>query len=263
MTQPFKYHNILINGKETIPGKPFYNDSPQCNKITHFLCFRYLHKDRSKIRIADLGPLEGGHAWELIKYGFSVTCIEGRPENCEKLQWLKDQMEDRQKADRMTIICDDVWNIAQYGPFDVVLCSGLLYHLDKPAPFLKLITGQAKDALILSTHYSELNDSRYDVHPKINWILRRLYKRAPFLFRRRYFPLSPLALNEGHFGRWLQEFKPGTDPAALLASSLTNPRSFWLTKTTIRHLLTDNGFRIADYLNNHADALGLWIGVKH
>jgi hypothetical protein len=260
MTPLFKYHNIMVNGQETVPGRPFYNDSPSCERITHFLCRRYEWHERSKIHIADLGPLEGGHAAELVRYGFQVTCIEGRPENCEKLEWLKNQL--HLKMGRMTVVCDDAWNVTQYGPFDVVLCAGLLYHLDRPAEFLKLISGQAKDTLILSTHYSDLNDSRYEVSPLVNRIQRRLYKTVPFLFNRRYHGLSPVGKNEGHWGRWLQEFPKGRDPKALLASALTNHRSFWLTKGTLQELLSQNGFRVMEFLDNPKDAVAVWIGVK-
>jgi 2-polyprenyl-3-methyl-5-hydroxy-6-metoxy-1,4-benzoquinol methylase len=264
MIPKFKYHNILVNGVETVPGMPFYNDSLQCQNITHFLCFRYLHKDRSKIRIADLGPLEGGHAWELIKYGFTVTCIEGREENCAKLQWLEGQMT-KHEADRMAVIHDDAWNIAKYGPFDVVLCSGLLYHLDRPVAFLKLISEEAKDVLILSTHYAEYPDRRYEVHPIVNWIKRRVYKRAPFLFKKRYFGLSRFEMNEGYTGRWLKEFKPTEKTEkinTLLASSLNNHRSFWLSKPVLEHCLRNTGFNFLNPLDNKKDALVLYIATK-
>jgi len=262
MIPKFKFHNILVNGQETIPGKEFYNQSPSCERITHFFCFRYPYNDRNKIRIVDLGPLEGGHAAELIRYGFDVTCIEGRAENCAKLQWLKEQLP---KGSAMTIIHDDVWNIEKYGKFDVVLCAGLLYHLDRPVEFIKLITGCAKEAVILSTHYSEKEDFRYDLIKDSFRIIRKAYKLFPFLFRRRYFALSKLQMNEGYPGRWFEEFKPTTDPRKiknLLASALTNHRSFWLTKWSLRDLITKNGFRIDDFSDDNKNAIILYISTK-
>ena len=258
MTPKFKYHNILVNGQETIPGKPLYRDSPSSKRITDFLCTRYNWAKRDRVRILDLGPLEGGHAAELVRLGFTVTCIEGREENCLKLRWLKETL----GAERLHIIHDDVWNIHKYGQFDVVLCAGLLYHLDRPAEFLNVISYYAKDVLILSTHYCEIKDARYDFAPGLNIVKRRLYKTFPFLFSRQYFGLSTIDWNEVHPGRWLTEFKKDGDSEKLLASAITNHRSFWLTLDSLNKLILLNGFKIKDCMDYHKTSIALYIVTR-
>jgi hypothetical protein len=257
MTPKFKYHNILVNGRETIPGKPLYRDSTFSKKIVDFLCTRYNWAKRDKVRILDLGPLEGGHAAELVRLGFTVSCIEGREENCLKLRWLKETM----GAERLHIIHDDVWNIHKYGQFDVVLCAGLLYHLDRPVEFLELISAHAKDVLILSTHYADRYDARYDVAPWLNIVKRRIYKTVPFLFRRQYFGLSAIDWNEGHRGRWLTEFKRDDNSQKLLASALTNHRSFWLTLYSLNDLVLKE-FKIKDCADDHKRSIALYIATR-
>ncbi len=85
-------------------------------------------KPVEQLRVLDLGCLEGGYAVELARRGASVVAIEGRRANLEKAKFAKDVL----GLSNLEILQDDVRNLrdAGQGHFDVILCLGLLYHLD-------------------------------------------------------------------------------------------------------------------------------------
>lgn len=82
------------------------------------------------LRVLDLGCLEGGYAIEMALNGARVVGIEGRAINIEKARFAQDIL----GLKNIEFIQDDVRNLsrARYGQFDVVLCLGILYHLDFP-----------------------------------------------------------------------------------------------------------------------------------
>ena len=258
-TPAFKYHNTLVDGKETVPGIPLYINSEKPQIVFKTLAELYPPEKRNSIQIADLGPLEGGHAVELARMGFDVTLIEAREENVVKLLWLKEAA----KLDRFVVFTDDVKNLDKYGKFPVIHCAGLLYHLDNPVSFLKLMAEHVEDILILSTHYAQKNDFQYDFVPALNKVKKALWKRIPFLFRKRHFGLSGLQIHEGFEGRWYTEYntKEQRDVIAnkLLLSAFSNDRSFWLTKEAIIRILEESGFTVDLAHDDPNQALGLFI----
>lgn len=84
----------------------------------------------SELRILDLGCFTGMFTMELAKRGAQVVAIEGREANIEKARFAKEKLE----LNNVTLIQDDVRNLGvrDYGLFDIVLCLGILYHLDMP-----------------------------------------------------------------------------------------------------------------------------------
>ena len=55
------------------------------------------------------------------------------------------------RGDLVIFINDDVWNLPAHGPFDAAFCCGLLYHLDRPAEFIRLMSRCVRDVIILHT----------------------------------------------------------------------------------------------------------------
>jgi hypothetical protein len=114
--------------------------------------------DLRDLRVLELGPRDGHQSVMLEKLGaVEVVALEGRPENLEHCLRTKE----RYALDRTTFHLADVEALAEgrlappfEGTFDLVYCTGLLYHLQKPAHVLEWCSRQAP-ALFLQTHYVE------------------------------------------------------------------------------------------------------------
>jgi hypothetical protein len=85
-------------------------------------------KPLDQLRVLDLGCHEGGYSIELGRHGATVVGIEGRRENIQKARFAAEVL----GLDGVTFFEDDVRNLsaATFGQFDVVLCLGILYHLE-------------------------------------------------------------------------------------------------------------------------------------
>lgn len=103
--------------------------------------------------VLELGSLEGGHSFGLARDSDieRILAIEGRTVNIERAQFVGRLL----GVDKVRFIEANLENIelADYGKFDAVFCSGLLYHL--PAPW-KLIAqcARASSNLFIWTHYA-------------------------------------------------------------------------------------------------------------
>ena len=124
--------------------------------------------DLRGLRVLELGPYEGYWTILLEKVGVRENvAIEIRPENLAKCQRIKEL----HHLDRTTFVRQDIEKLADGretpaypGPFDLVFCLGLLYHLPEPARALRWMRTQAP-ALFLGTHYVEPAEaSRYLPH---------------------------------------------------------------------------------------------------
>ena len=84
-------------------------------------------KPLSQCRILDLACLEGHYGIEFALRGCEVIGIEGRAGNIAKCEFVKREL----GLNRILFFQDDVRNLSstKYGIFDIVICSGILYHL--------------------------------------------------------------------------------------------------------------------------------------
>ena len=116
-----------------------------------------------RMRVADLGCLEGLYGVEFALRGASVIGLEGRRQNIERARFAKDVL----GLDRLELIQDDVRNftIEAYGEFDAVLCTGLLYHLEADSVFelLANLRRMCRSLVIVDTHVS-LSDAELTLH---------------------------------------------------------------------------------------------------
>lgn len=158
--------------------------------------------------VADLGSLYGAYTLEFARAGYQATGIEARPENIEAARRLGTGIPN------LRYIQDDVRNIEDYGPFDAVFCCGLLYHLDEPARFLKLLGQVTHRVLIVQTHFAA------------DWLAT--------------------GENEGYPGLWYGEQGPENPWAAW-----GNQRSFWIRKPELFAAAQDAGFGLVMELHNH------------
>jgi len=104
-----------------------------------------------EMRVLDLACLEGGYSVEMALHGAHVVGIEGREANLRKAIFAKDTL----GLTNLDLLQDDVLNVSveKYGSFDVILCLGILYHLDAPDifKFVNALGKMCKHLLIIDT----------------------------------------------------------------------------------------------------------------
>jgi SAM-dependent methyltransferase len=172
--------------------------------------------------VLDLGAGDGWFSIELARRGAGeVVTVEGRAENLAQAEASRDA----RGLDQVRLIHGDVRDLspADQGEFDVVLCLGLLYHLDVPAVFelARKVAAMCRGYALIETQ-----------------IGLRARERVEFEGRE-------------YHGAWYPE------DVAQPGASLDNPRSFWLTRASLLNLLADVGFTsVAEVLNPAIPALG-------
>jgi ubiquinone/menaquinone biosynthesis C-methylase UbiE len=255
----FTAHNIrLDDGTLT---KPDAKEGSSMEAYPSFVSARRIIEtvfpgDKSYLRLADLGCLEGGYAVEFARMGFQVLGVEVREANIAACNYVKANT----NLPNLEFIKDDARNIAKYGVFDVVFCCGLLYHLDKPKEFLNALSAVTTKLLILQTHFSTDTKKTDTKNKKHRWfgIARKLLARV-----KRHDPepadkynLSELTENETLRGRWYTEF--ANDEAfskrdSSKWASWDNRRSFWIQREYLLQAIHDVGF---DLVMEQFDSLG-------
>ncbi len=170
------------------------------------------------LRILDLACLEGGYAIEFARHGARVVAIEGREANVAKARFSKQVL----GLDNLELIQGDVRDLsrAAHGSFDVVLCLGILYHLDAPDvfEFVEKIGEVCDDCAVFDTYIS--------------------------LERKRSYPYKDTTL----WGRDIEEHVPDKSEEERLQdlwSSIENRKSVWMTLPTLLNLLGLSGFTSA------------------
>lgn len=188
------------------------------------------------LRVLDLGALEGLFAVELARRGADVVAVEARAGNAARIRAAREAL----GLDRLEVVEADVRDLEalELGRFDLVLCLGLLYHLDEDG-VLGLVPQLARmcdRAAIFDTHVA-LQDGP-------------LAAADPAGLRvdpgRDLGPLRPIhdARGRAYEGRTFFEHTPDLTLEERLASpwASVQPSSFWLTETSLRGLLRDSGF---------------------
>lgn len=163
----------------------------------------------------DLGCLEGLFAIELARHGAEVVAIEGREVNIEKARFAKDVL----GIHNLELVLDDVRNLSKekYGRFDVVLCLGILYHLDVPDVFffVKKMADVCQKFAIIGAHVSLVPEKSHFYEGKRYW------------------------------GSTYEEHSSNSttgERTKALWASLHNVTSFWLTRSSLLNLLANVGF---------------------
>jgi SAM-dependent methyltransferase len=159
-------------------------------------------KPLDELRVLDLACFEGKYAIEFALQGAEVVGIEGREANIAKARFGAEA----HGLERLTLVRGDVRDLRreQFG-FDVVLCLGLLYHLDFP------------EAIRFLEHVAEACDGLaiFDTHVNLGW-RHGVRDGARAYWGRSYIEHSPhAAAAEREQSRW---------------ASLDNSRSFWFTR---------------------------------
>ena len=172
----------------------------------------FARKPVNECRILDIASLEGGYSAEFAMRGAQVLGIEGRQTNVEKAQA-------RFTLPNLKFVQDDVRNISRekYGEFDIVLCLGILYHLDAPDCFklLESIAEVCTGFAIIDTHVTTAPNEivKYKTGEYHGWRFTE-YEREP-------------TAEETEQSAW---------------ASIGNRTSFWTTKPSLVNAIADAGF---------------------
>ena len=159
------------------------------------------------LRVLDLGSHEGGYSIALAQQGALVTSVESRSAHIAKARFAADAL---RIGDKITVIQDDIRNVDvdRFGEFDVVLCLGVLYHLE------------AHDAAALCQHMRAM--CRFTVI------------RTAVALR----TAGRVRIGDHVYRGLVYDENPGTQPGA----SIDNPSSFFFTQASLLNLLADSGF---------------------
>lgn len=166
------------------------------------------------VRLLDLACLEGMYALELARRGAEVVAIEGREANVEKARFAAKAL-----GLEIDFQLGDVRDLrrGKHGEFDVVLCLGILYHLDADDlfAFLARVAEVCKRALVVDTAIATSPDENL-THDGQAYRAVRLVEHAPD------------ATDE--------------ERARAVWSSLDNPTAVALTRPSLESLLARIGF---------------------
>jgi len=183
------------------------------------------HEPIERLRVLDLGAFEGLFAVELARRGATVVAVEGREASLEKMRLAKEALE----LENLEVRLEDVRTLdpQRHGKFDVLLCLGLLYHLDAPDVFqlLEHMRDLCNDLVIIETNVAPYPSERREHRGRQYW------------------------------GLAVPEPPPDTPPLSrdALWSSIGNPKSFWLTRASLCNVLADMGY--SSVLNCHLPPL--------
>jgi len=115
-------------------------------------------------RVLDLGCNAGFWSLACIESGCDyVLGVDGRRMHIEQAE-LVFQVKSIDKS-RYTFVCENVYDFlrASPGKFDIVLCLGLLYHVNKHMELFELCSSVNSDLLVVDTKLAPHDDSRLEL----------------------------------------------------------------------------------------------------
>jgi ubiquinone/menaquinone biosynthesis C-methylase UbiE len=174
-----------------------------------------MNKPLDQIRVLDLACLEGQYGIEFALQGAEVIAIEIREANIEKAKFVKQKL----NLGNIEFYQDDVRNLSpeKYGYFDIVICSGILYHLQSPDvfEFIKNIYNVCQCLTIFDTFIGLSQQKSVEFEGKTYWGLEYIEHDQKAEQQEKY-----------------QDFW----------ASIDNVTSFWLTEASFCNFITNVGF---------------------
>ena len=154
--------------------------------------------------VIELGSLEGGHSFALAQNAAvkRVLAIEGRAANIAKAKLVKEVLEDK-KVEFLEADIEKL-DFEQFGRFDAVFCSGLLYHLPRPWELIPKLARVSPNIFI----WTQISEEAKAKKMRAGW-RGKFYREGGF-----FDPLSGLS-----------------------------KKSYWLSLGSLIGLLTANGYR--------------------
>ncbi|MBN1257225.1 MAG: class I SAM-dependent methyltransferase [Planctomycetes bacterium] len=94
--------------------------------------------------VLDIGCGVGDLSDFFVEKRCTVTCVDGREENIARLR--------KRCPERRTAVMNvENGDLKSLGTFDIVLCYGLLYHLENPLAAMRNLAGVCNEILLLET----------------------------------------------------------------------------------------------------------------
>jgi 2-polyprenyl-3-methyl-5-hydroxy-6-metoxy-1,4-benzoquinol methylase len=162
----FWTHNIpLIKNKTTTNQDNVLIGDESRTKVIKKNLYTFMGKNNSLLglKLIDLGCFEGGISFEMAREDMDVVGVEGRISNFKKCKLLQDYF----AFPNLKFLNLDVRKISKknHGIFDVVLCLGLLYHLDNPVSFLNILSDitDKTGLLFLDTHFAPADEEYFNM----------------------------------------------------------------------------------------------------
>lgn len=212
---PWAASNIHVEGDLYTIGHQIHGDEVKLRRVLQVVADT-AGKPIESLRLLDLACHEGIYAIEFARHGAQVVGIEGREAHIQKATFVKDAL----SLNNLEIVQDDVRNLSEqkYGRFDVVLCLGILYHLDVPDvfSFIEKIGEVCQDVAII--------DTRVAFGPTKSYV----HKGTEYWGH---------TIQEGHKASDTQ-----TEKIKKYWASLDNLTSFHLSKTSLFSMLARVGF---------------------
>lgn len=207
--------NHRVSGDTWTHGMPEKEPSQRLAKIVRS-CSDLSSKPLSECRVLDLGCLEGQHGLQLVTMGATVVGIEGRQENVDKCNFLASA---RGLSDKIDFLCADATKLdpKKLGSFDIVILSGLLYHIasEDQGTLLSFCAECCNDVLFIDTHISFSGTDHFS------------FQGATYF---------------GHHDREHSSNDSEGLKKSRLWASLENDISFWLTRSSLINLAKHVGF---------------------
>lgn len=167
------------------------------------------------LRVLDLACAHGAYAFEMANLGAHVLGIEGRE------SWLDYARRAKEEGgwSNVEFVQDDVRNLSKtkYGEFDIVLCLGILYHLDAPDvfDFVAQLADVCREFAVIETHFAGEPRKAHEWRGKPYWGMSTLEHAAG---------VTP------------------KEKLQALGASLDNEQAFWFTQPSLCNILRHVGF---------------------
>lgn len=158
--------------------------------------------------VLEIGTLDGFHACKLRNYGAYVTASDIRPSNLQRA--LYRSLYFGLEINFRLLDMEEMHKKIQIDEYDLVFHSGCFYHLSDPVKHLKDIAPLAKH-IMLETHIA--NPERYEN--------------------------GSIKYGKEYFGTWYPEGNWND-----LRAAKDQRKSFWLTRESLKELITDCGLEI-------------------
>lgn len=171
--------------------------------------------------ILELGPLEGGHSYMLQQKGAkNIVSIEANTRAFMKCLIIKEVF----CLDKVSFKLGDFMTFMRKEPvkFDVVIASGVLYHMENPIELLQLISKVTNNVFIWTHYYDrEGITSNPNLNHKFSSVMELYYEGENYEYSNQY-------------------YKEALGWAGFCGGPTT--KSIWLTKQSILKALSNFGF---------------------
>jgi len=187
--------------------------------------------------VVDLGCLEGGFSLALAEQGAAhVVGIEARRISVERCRLAAGL---RGTPNVEFVEADIKDELARRDPFDVVLATGILYHVSDPAAMLRDMRSACRGVAVIDTHVAAADAATHGCS--------ELVERT---------------LDGGTYrGRMFAEYAPDSsldERAELLWAAWSDADSFWPLEDDLVRMIHDAGFESVEKIEFDADRRQRW-----